>query len=77
MNIEGKRLIWQEYQKEIADDKYFYVRSCVRQTFFPGSEVTFLRILRDELGKDVYENLVTQPVQALVIIVILSFLILL
>ena len=56
MKTEGKRLIWQEYQKDIADNKYFYVRSCVRQTFFPGSETTFLRILRDELGKDVYEN---------------------
>lgn len=56
MKIEGKHNIWKEYQKEIADDKYFYVRSCVRQNFFPGSETTFLRILREELGKDVFEN---------------------
>lgn len=56
MKVEGKQAIWKEYQKEIADDKYFYVRSCVRQNFFPGSETTFLRILRDELGKNVYEN---------------------
>ena len=56
MNIEGKRLIWKEYQKEIADDRYFYVRSCVRQNFFPGSETTFLKILRQELGKTVFEN---------------------
>jgi heterodisulfide reductase subunit B len=56
MKTEGKRLIWNDYQKEIADDRYFYVRSCIRQTFFPGSETTFLRILREELGKDVYEN---------------------
>jgi heterodisulfide reductase subunit B len=56
MKTEGKRQIWQDYQKEIANDKFFYVRSCIRQTFFPGSETTFLRILRDELGKDVYEN---------------------
>src|SRR5271157_5973876 len=56
MKAEGKQAIWKEYQKEIADDKYFYVRSCVRQNFFPGSETTFLRIMRDELGKDVYEH---------------------
>jgi heterodisulfide reductase subunit B len=56
MKIEGKQHIWKEYQKEIADDHYFYVRSCVRQNFFPGSEKTFLRILQDELHKDIYEN---------------------
>jgi heterodisulfide reductase subunit B len=56
MKIEGKQHIWKEYQKEIADDHYFYVRSCVRQNFFPGSEKTFLRILKDELRKDIYED---------------------
>lgn len=56
MNIEGKRNIWKDYQKEIAEDKYFYVRSCVRQNFFPGSETTFIRILREELNKDLYEH---------------------
>lgn len=56
MKIEGKQEIWKDYQKEIADDKYFYVRSCVRQNFFPGSEATFLRIMKDELGKDIYEH---------------------
>jgi heterodisulfide reductase subunit B len=56
MKIEGKKQIWSEYQKEIAGDRYFYVRSCVRQNFFPASEKTFLKILRDELRKDVYEN---------------------
>jgi heterodisulfide reductase subunit B len=56
MNREGVRLVWENYQKEIAADKYFYLRSCVRQNFFPGSETTFLRIMREELGKDVYEN---------------------
>jgi heterodisulfide reductase subunit B len=56
MKIEGKKQIWKEYQKEIADDHYFYVRSCVRQNFFPGSEKTFLRILQEELQKDIYEN---------------------
>ena len=31
---------WQDYQKEIADDRYYYVRSCIRQNFFPeGSKI--------------------------------------
>jgi heterodisulfide reductase subunit B len=56
MKAEGKKRIWSEYQKDIADDNYFFARSCIRQTFFPGSETTFLRILREELGKNVYEH---------------------
>ncbi len=56
MILSGKAAIWKDYQKEIADDRYFYVRSCVRQNFFPGAETTFLRILREELGKDIYEH---------------------
>ncbi|MCX6248946.1 MAG: heterodisulfide reductase-related iron-sulfur binding cluster [Bacteroidetes bacterium] len=56
MKIEGKQNIWKEYQKEIAEDHFFYVRSCVRQNFFPGSEKTFLRILQYELKKDLFEN---------------------
>ncbi|MDO9511813.1 MAG: heterodisulfide reductase-related iron-sulfur binding cluster [Bacteroidales bacterium] len=56
MKQEGKKHIWSNYQKEIAEDRYFYVRSCIRQTFFPGSENTFLKILREVLGKDVHES---------------------
>lgn len=56
MKLEGKKYVWKDYQKEIADDHYFYVRSCIRQNFFPGSEQTFLKILRTELNKDIYEN---------------------
>ncbi|MGC8824799.1 MAG: heterodisulfide reductase-related iron-sulfur binding cluster [Bacteroidales bacterium] len=56
MQNNGKQLIWQNYQKEIADDNYFYVRSCIRQNFFPGAEATFLRILKDILHKDVYDE---------------------
>ncbi|HOK60138.1 MAG: heterodisulfide reductase-related iron-sulfur binding cluster [Tenuifilum sp.] len=56
MKQEGKKRIWSDYQKEIADDKFYFVRSCIRQTFFPGSDSTFIRILRDVLGKDIYEN---------------------
>jgi heterodisulfide reductase subunit B len=56
MKLEGKRLIWQEYQKEIADDHYFYARSCIRQTFFPGAEAVFVKIMKDELGKDIHDE---------------------
>lgn len=56
MIYEGKKHIWSEYQKEIPDDKYFYVRSCIRQNFFPASEQTFLDIVRNRLGKDFYET---------------------
>ncbi len=44
------------YEKEIADDHYYYVRSCIRQNFFPGSEKFFLQILRNELGKDILDD---------------------
>lgn len=56
MISEGKKIIWSEYQKEIPDDHYFYVRSCIRQNFFPASEVMFLKILRETLHKDVFET---------------------
>lgn len=56
MIVDGKKRIWEDYQKTIADDRYFYQRSCIRQTFFPGSEVAFLKIMRDELGKDVFDE---------------------
>jgi len=51
-----KKHFWNEYQKTIADDNFFYERSCIRQTFFTGSEAAFLRILRDELKKDVMDD---------------------
>jgi heterodisulfide reductase subunit B len=47
---------WRKYQAHIADDHYYYVRSCIRQTFFPGSEAALLHILRNELGKDVMDD---------------------
>jgi len=53
---EAKKAIWKNYQKEIANDNYFYVRSCVRQNFFPGAEATFLKILKEELNKDIFEE---------------------
>jgi heterodisulfide reductase subunit B len=56
MKIEGKEHIWKDYQKEIPDNDFFYVRSCIRQNFFPASEVIFLKILREELEKNIYET---------------------
>jgi heterodisulfide reductase subunit B len=56
MRLEGKKRIWTDFQKDIPDDHFFYVRSCIRQSFFPGSEQFFLKVLRDDLGKDIYED---------------------
>lgn len=36
-----KRSSWSDYQKEIADDKYYYVRSCIRQNFFRAARRRF------------------------------------
>ncbi len=51
-----KQHYWNEYQKAIADNHFFYERSCIRQTFFPGSETAFLRIMREELRKDIRDE---------------------
>lgn len=51
-----KRATWAEYQKDIADDRYYYARSCIRQNFFPGSEKLFLDMLRTDLGRDVLDD---------------------
>ena len=51
-----KKHYWNEYQKEIANDHYFYCRSCIRQTFFPGSETVLLKIMREVLGKNIYDS---------------------
>ncbi len=56
MKKEGRQKIWKNYQKEIAGDNYYYVRSCIRQNFFPGSEHVFLKILKNELGKDIFDD---------------------
>ena len=52
----SRRYSWNDFQKEIADDHYFYARSCIRQNFFPGSEQAFLNIMCNDLGKDVFED---------------------
>ena len=51
-----KRSSWTDYQKEIADNNYYYARSCIRQNFFPGSEKAFLNILSKDLGRDIYDD---------------------
>ncbi len=51
-----KRIRWSEYNKHIPEDKYFYVRSCIRQTFFPSSENFFVDFLKNVLKKDIYDE---------------------
>lgn len=48
--------MWESYQKEIADDHFYFARSCIRQNFFPAAEDVFLKIMRDVLGKDIYDD---------------------
>lgn len=51
-----KNEIWAAYQKEIADDRYFFARSCIRQNIFPAAENLFLEIVSDVIGKDIYDD---------------------
>lgn len=56
MKYETNKRVWTAYQKDIADDNYYFARSCVRQNFFPAAEGVFLKILRDELDKDIFDD---------------------
>ncbi|WP_423129352.1 heterodisulfide reductase-related iron-sulfur binding cluster [Gaoshiqia sp. Z1-71] len=56
MKHQAKSRIWSDYQKTIPDDKFYYLRSCIRQNFFPGSERAFLQIMQNDLGKDVLDD---------------------
>ncbi len=47
---------WKAYQKEIADNHFYFARSCIRQNFFPAAEELFLKIMRDNLGKDIFDD---------------------
>lgn len=47
---------WEDYQKEIAGDRYYFARSCIRQNFFPAAEDLFLKIIREIAGKDIYDD---------------------
>ncbi|MDD4190164.1 MAG: heterodisulfide reductase-related iron-sulfur binding cluster [Mangrovibacterium sp.] len=53
---ETKNRIWEAYQKEIADDHYYFARSCIRQNFFPAAEDLFLKIIREVVGKNIYDD---------------------
>lgn len=54
--MNRKNNVWESYQKEIADDHYYFARSCIRQNFFPAAENLYLDILHNTLGKDVYDD---------------------
>jgi len=54
--MESKYPDWNSYQKEIADDHYYFARSCIRQNFFPASETFFLKIVGEILGKDIFDD---------------------
>jgi len=56
MEKRNDRVLWPEYQKNIAGDHYYFARSCIRQNFFPGSEELFLRILKEVLGLDIFDD---------------------
>ena len=51
-----KNEVWTAYQKEIADDNYYFARSCIRQNIFPAAEDLYINILRDVLGKDIFDD---------------------
>jgi len=55
--ISRKNDIWAAYQKEIADDHYYFARSCIRQNIFPAAENLYLNILKDVLGKDIFDDI--------------------
>jgi heterodisulfide reductase subunit B len=56
MNNLTKNENWQAYQKEIADDHFYFARSCIRQNVFPAAEDVFLKIMGNELGKDIFDD---------------------
>jgi heterodisulfide reductase subunit B len=56
MKKKDNKQNWADYQKEIADNDYYFARSCIRQNFFPAAEELFLKILRDVLDKDIYDD---------------------
>ncbi len=56
MTKDNKQKIWASYQKEIADDNYYYARSCIRQNFFPAAEEMFIKILRKHLNKNIHDD---------------------
>ena len=54
--MKEKNRIWTLYQKEIAEDHYYFARSCIRQNMFPAAEEIYLKILREDLGLDLLDD---------------------
>ncbi len=47
---------WEKHQKEIANDNYYLARSCIRQNFFPAAEDLFMKIIRNDVGKNIFDD---------------------
>jgi heterodisulfide reductase subunit B len=56
METKSHNKAWESYQKDIAVDNFYFARSCIRQNIFPAAEDLFIKIIRDLLGKDVYDD---------------------
>lgn len=56
MQKVAKNQDWKSYQKEIAEDNYYFARSCIRQNFFPAAEELFLEIIGKVLGKNIFDD---------------------
>ena len=56
MQSTNRDSAWESYQKHIAEDKYYFARSCIRQNFFPAAEGLFLDIMRNNLENDIYDD---------------------
>ena len=56
MKNQAKTRIWDDYQKSIPENDYYFQRSCIRQNFFPGSERAFLDIMRNDLEKNIMDD---------------------
>ena len=46
----NNKIYWRDYVKDIPKNDYFFFRSCIRQTCFPGAEQMFLNILKNNLN---------------------------
>ena len=56
MNNPNDLLNWRRFNKQIPDDNYYFLRSCIRQNFFPGAEKIFLEILQNDLNKSILDD---------------------
>ena len=42
---------WEKYQKFIPENEFYYLRSCIRQNFFPASEEFFFENFERKFAK--------------------------